>query len=93
MDSIVTMDTTVTIKKDLKAKLDTIGLKSESYNDIIEKLYNKFLQTEREAVQKHAKKLLILHDSKSTADTYHRKILEDVASGNSRSWNEVKKEL
>lgn len=81
------MNTTITIKKELKLKLDTIGKKSESYNDIIERLCNSYEATERYAVRKHAANLL------KDANPYHKKLLKEVAEGRSKSWEEVKREL
>ncbi|MFT4312711.1 MAG: hypothetical protein ACMXYF_05790 [Candidatus Woesearchaeota archaeon] len=87
------MNTTITIKKELKAKLDEIGLKSESYNDIIERLYASYEKNQTYVLKKYASKLLTLHESSTKADTYHRKILEKVASGESKSWDQIKREL
>jgi predicted CopG family antitoxin len=81
------MNTTITIKKELKLKLDAIGKKSESYNDVIERLCQSYDSTERYAVQKHAMNLL------EDANPYHKKLLKQVAEGKSKSWEEIKREI
>ena len=87
------MSTTITIRKELKSQLDEIGRKTESYNDIIQRIVDEHDHSQSYAVRAHAKKLLTLHEKPSQANEYHRQMLQKVANGESKSWDEVKREL
>jgi hypothetical protein len=88
------MNTTITISKQLKEKLDGVGTKKDSYNDIVTKLYEFYFENERmrfrsficEKAEKYGK-------SNNEISNFHKKILKDVADGKSKSWDEVKHEL
>jgi predicted CopG family antitoxin len=83
------MNTTITIKKEVKAKLDEIGKKSESYNDVIERLCSEYERAERYAIQNYAINML----KEPSLNEYNKKLLKQIADGKSKSWDEVKREL
>jgi predicted CopG family antitoxin len=85
------MNTTITISKELKEKLDSIGLKSESYNDIVSRLHDVYMQSQRQTVQLFVRETLAKYGSEMSP--IKKKMLQQVANGNSRPWSEVKKEL
>lgn len=88
------MKTTITIDKNVKDILDEISIKSESYNDIIKRLVETYFSLERETVRKKAEKLVQLYSlSTDPKDKAHALILQDVAKGESLSWETLKKEL
>lgn len=86
------MKTTITISKDLKDKLDEISTKSESYDIIVQRLYDGFMKTRQQTVQMFAREQLKKYGDGEISPV-KKAMLKEVAKGNSRPWSEVRKEI
>jgi hypothetical protein len=85
------MNTTITISKELKANLDMIGLKSESYNDIVQKLYDHYHKQYRKPLASFVHEQLTAYETELTP--VKKAMLREIAKGNSKPWSEVKQHL
>ena len=91
MNFMIFMKTTITISKDLKDKLDTIGLKSESYDVIVQRLYDNFQDTHKASVQSFVREQVRKYETELTP--VKKAMLTEVVKGRTQSWDSVKKQL